>query len=467
METKEPYENQGQKKHTEGIKALLGDPKKAILKLSTPMIIAMLVQTLYNFADALWVSFLGPDALSAVGFFFPFFFMIMSIGSGIGMGGSAAISRYIGSHKKEEADNVAGHTIVLMFILGIIFTIPFVLLSRNIFEAMGAGSVIEDATIYAQIMFAGTLLIFFVNVANSILRGEGDAKRSMYAMSFGSILNIILDPIFIYPLKMGVAGAAWASVLSMGVSALILFYWLFVKKSSYVTINLSNFKYNKLILFDILRVGVPFSLSQLLMSFSTLGLNLIVVSVAGTDGIAIYTSGWRIVMFGTLPLIGMATAVTAVTGAAYGGKDINKLEVAYLYSVKIGLLMEILVSSLVFIFAPQIALVFTQSDEGMRILKDLTSFLRITSLFYPLVAFGMFSSAMFQGTGKGINSLVVTLFRTIVMTVPFAYLFALVFNMGLDGAWWGLVAGNILGSIIAFVWAKIYIKRLNKINPVF
>ena len=467
METKERYENQEPKKHTEGIKALLGDPKKAILKLSMPMIIAMLVQTLYNFADALWVSFLGPDALSAVGFFFPFFFMIMSIGSGIGMGGSSAISRYIGSHKKEEADNVAGHTIVLMFILGIIFTIPFVLLSRNIFEAMGAGSVLKDATIYAQIMFAGTLLIFFVNVANSILRGEGDAKRSMYAMSFGSILNIILDPIFIYPLKMGVAGAAWASVLSMGVSALILFYWLFVKKNSYVTIDLSNFKYNKLILFDILRVGVPFSLSQLLMSFSTLGLNLIVVSVAGTDGIAIYTSGWRIVMFGTLPLIGMATAVTAVTGAAYGGKDIKKIEIAYLYSVKIGLLMEVFVSLFVFIFAPQIASVFTQSEEGIRILKDLTSFLRITSLFYPLVAFGMFSSAMFQGTGKGINSLIVTLFRTIVMTVPFAYLFAIVFNVGLNGAWWGLVAGNILGSITAFIWAKIYINKLFKVNSIF
>jgi len=354
-----------------------------------------------------------------------------------------------------------------MFILGIIFTIPFVLLSRNIFEAMGAGSVLKDATIYAQIMFAGTLLIFFVNVANSILRGEGDAKRSMYAMSFGSILNIILDPIFIYPLKMGVAGAAWASVLSMGVSALILFYWLFVKKNSYVTIDLSNFKYNKLILFDILRVGVPFSLSQLLMSFSTLGLNLIVVSVAGTDGIAIYTSGWRIVMFGTLPLIGMATAVTAVTGAAYGGKDIKKIEIAYLYSVKIGLLMEVFVSLFVFIFAPQIASVFTQSEEGIRILKDLTSFLRITSLFYPLVAFGMFSSAMFQGTGKGINSLIVTLFRTIVMTVPFAYLFAIVFNVGLNGAWWGLVAGNILGSITAFIWAKIYINKLFKVNSIF
>jgi len=453
-------------KHTEGIKTLLGDPKRAIIKLAMPMIIAMFVQTLYNFADALWVSFLGPDALSAVGFFFPFFFMIMSVGSGIGMGGSAAISRFIGAHKKEEADNVAAHTIVLMVILGIIITIPFVLFSRNLFELMGAGNVIDDATIYAQIMFAGTLLIFFSNVANSILRGEGDAKRSMYAMAFGSILNIILDPIFIYPLKMGVAGAAWASIISMVISSGILFYWLFIKKDSYVSINLSNFRFNKFILLDILRVGVPFSLSQLLMSFSFLGLNLIVVSVGGTDGIAVYTTGWRIVMFGSLPLIGMATAVTAVTGAAYGANEIKKLDIAYVYSVKIGLLIEAFVALIVFIFAPQIASIFTQSEGGARIFNDIVSFLRISAIFYPFVAFGMFSSALFQGTGKGVNSLIVTLFRTIIFLVPFAYLFAIVMKMGLNGAWWGIVAGNILGCIIAFIWARIYIKGLFKAKSI-
>ncbi|HNR43643.1 MAG TPA: MATE family efflux transporter [Methanofastidiosum sp.] len=451
-----------QKKHTEGIKTLLGDPKRAIIKLAMPMIIAMLVQTLYNFADALWVSFLGPDALSAVGFFFPFFFMIMSVGAGIGMGGSAAISRFIGAHKKEEADNVAAHTIVLMIILGIIITIPFVIFSRNIFELMGAGNVIEDATKYAQIMFAGTLLIFFSNVANSILRGEGDAKRSMYAMAFGSVLNIILDPIFIYPLKMGVAGAAWASIISMVISSGILFYWLFIKKNSYVSINLSNFRFHKFILLDILRVGIPFSLSQLLMSFSFLGLNLIVVFVGGTDGIAVYTTGWRIVMFGTLPLVGMATAVTAVTGAAYGANEIKKLDIAYIYSVKIGLLIEVFVALIVFIFAPQIASIFTQSEGGARIFNDIVSFLRISAIFYPLVSFGMFSSAMFQGTGKGINSLIITLFRTIIFTVPFSYLFAIPMKMGLNGAWWGLVVGNVIGATIAFIWARIYIKELKK-----
>jgi len=456
-----------QKKHTEGIKTLLGDPKRAIIKLSMPMIIAMLVQTLYNFADALWVSFLGPEALSAVGFFFPFFFMIMSVGAGIGMGGSAAISRFIGAHKKEEADNVAAHTIVLMVILGIIITIPFVVFSRNIFELMGAGNVIDDATIYAQIMFAGTLLIFFSNVANSILRGEGDAKRSMYAMAFGSVLNIVLDPIFIYPLKMGVAGAAWASIVSMAISSGILFYWLFIKKNSYVSINLSNFRFHKFILLDIFRVGIPFSLTQLLMSFSFLALNLIVVSVGGTDGIAVYTTGWRIVMFGTLPLVGMATAVTAVTGAAYGANEIKKIDIAYIYSVKMGLLIEVFVAIIVFIFAPQLASIFTQSEGGVRIFNDIISFLRISAIFYPLVSFGMFSSAMFQGTGKGINSLIITLFRTIIFIVPFSYLFAIPLKMGLNGVWWGLVVGNIIGSFIAFIWARIYVRGLKKMNSIY
>ncbi len=446
--------------YTEGIKILLGDPKRAILKLAMPMIIAMLVQTLYSFADALWVSFLGPDALSAIGFFFPFFFMIIAIGAGIGMGGSAAISRFIGSNKKKEADNVAAHTIVLMIIMGVIITIPFFVFSRNIFELMGAGNVIDNATIYARIMFGGTLLIFFSNVSNSILRGDGDTKRSMYAMTFGSILNIILDPIFIYTFELGVAGAAWATLVSMAVSSSILFYWLFIKKNSYVSINLSNFRFRKYILFDILRVGIPFSLSQLLMSFSILVLNLVVVFVGGTDGVAVYTTGWRIVMFGTLPLVGISTAVTAVTGAAYGAKELKKLDIAYMYSVKIGFYLEIFVATAVFIFAPQIASIFTQAEGGMRIFDDLVSFLRITAVFYPLVSFGIFSSALFQGVGKGINALILALLRTIIFAAPLSYFLAIPIGMGLDGAWWGLVLGNVLGAITSFVWARVYIKGL-------
>lgn len=122
--------------YTEGVLTLLGNPQKAIIKLSIPMIVAMSVQTLYNFVDALWVSGLGPDALSAVGFFFPFLFMIMALATGLGVGGGAAISRRIGSTDKPGADRVAAHTCVLMFITAVVITIPCFIAAPKIFAAM-------------------------------------------------------------------------------------------------------------------------------------------------------------------------------------------------------------------------------------------------------------------------------------------------------------------------------------------
>ncbi|MCK5561331.1 MAG: MATE family efflux transporter, partial [Thermoplasmata archaeon] len=117
---------------TAGVRTLMGDPKKAIIKLAWPMIIAMSVNTIYNLVDAIWVSGLGRDALAAVGFFFPFFFMAISISTGIGIGGGAAISRRIGAKDKSGVDSVGSHTIMLMVIIAIIFTVPFLIFSENI-----------------------------------------------------------------------------------------------------------------------------------------------------------------------------------------------------------------------------------------------------------------------------------------------------------------------------------------------
>jgi len=124
---------------TKGVKTLLGDPKKAIIKLSLPMIAAMSLQTLYNLVDAIWVSGLGADALAAVGFVFPFFFIAMAVANGLGIGGGSAISRHIGKQDKKRADAVAVHTIIFMVIVAIIFTIPFYIVAEDIFLAMGAG----------------------------------------------------------------------------------------------------------------------------------------------------------------------------------------------------------------------------------------------------------------------------------------------------------------------------------------
>jgi putative MATE family efflux protein len=459
--------------HTKGVKTLLGDPKKAILKLSIPMIIAMSVHTLYNLFDAIWVSGLGADALAAVGFFFPFFFMAMAIATGIGIGGGAAISRRIGANDKIGADNVAVHTLVLMVIIAIIFTVPFLILSRPIFILIGAEEIIEWVVAYSNILFAGSIVIFFTLIANSILRAEGDANRAMWAMVVGAGLNIVLDPIFIFGpnnpgpwifknngFDLGVAGAAWATLISMIVTAIIMIYWLFIKKDTFISYSFKNFKWDRPILKDISRVGLPAAIMQLSMAFTMLLTNLIVVYVGGTDGIAVYSAGWRVVMISILPLLGIATAVVSVTGAAFGAKEINKLKVALMYAIKIGLMIEIVVGLITFILAPQIAAIFTQSKDSARIKDDLIVFLQVMWMFYPGVAFGMFSSGMFQGTGRGTVSLITTIIRTIILTTLFGLLMGIYLNMGLVGIWIGIVIANLTGSSIAFLWANIYIKDL-------
>ncbi len=447
---------------TKGVDTLLGDPKKAIIKLSIPMIIAMSVQTVYNLVDALWVSGLGADALAAVGLFFPFFFILIAVATGIGVGAGAALSRRIGAKDKDGSDNVAIHSLLMMMGASVVMVAVFIPLTRPMFEAMGAtGDVLEMTVQYSTIMFAAAPLLFFMNWATAILRGEGNVTRPMWAMTIGAIINMVLDPIFIYTLDMGVAGAAWASVVSIAVSVVILAYWMFWQRDTYVTMRRCCFAYSRAIVNDIMKVGLPATVMQLAMSISMLFLNLIIVSVGGTDGVAVFTTGWRLVMIGILPLIGIAMAVTTVSAAAYGAREYGKLTVAFHYAVRLGFVIEIFVAASVFLLAPQIAAMFSTGEGGERIQDDIEGFLRIIVIFFPLTAFGMFSSALFQGTGKGMYALAVTIVRTVILVVMFAYLLSTVLGIGLTGVWWGMVIGNTGGSIIAFVWAKAYIARLN------
>lgn len=446
---------------TEGVKTLLDEPKKAIIRLALPMIVAMSVQTIYNFVDAIWVSGLGADALSAVGFFFPFFFMTMAIATGIGLGGGSAISRRIGAGDKIGADNVAVHTVVIMFLAAVFLTVPLFIFAEKIFTLLGAGRTLAMAVSYARIMFAGTLIIFFANIANAILRSEGDVKRAMFAMVLGAVINIVLDPIFIYTFGLGVAGAAWATILSLFITSLLLFNWLFLKKDSYVSFSFRKFRFNREIVRDILRVGLPASAQQLSMSFTMLMINLFLVRVGGTDGVAIYVTGWRVATIAILPLLGIATAVVSVSGAAFGQGAFKKINIAFMHALKIGIIIEVVVGIAVFFLAPQITALFTRAQGASRIASDLIVFLRIMCFFYPATAFGMFSSSMFQGVGKGINALIATIVRTVLLTLLFTALFTFILDMGLMGVWFGIVTGNTIGAVLAFLWAKSYIRGLS------
>ena len=461
---------------TKGVETLLGDPKKAIIKLSIPMIIAMSVQTIYNFVDALFVSGLGKNlftdsnvsgvgdlGIASIGLILPFFMIAIALSTGIGVGSSSAISRRIGAKDKKGADNVAEHSIITTIIISIIFSIVLFLSIDKILYSIGAGKSLSYAVLYGRIIFAGSITIFFINIATAILRGEGDVKRAMYAIIIGTVLNIILDPFFIYTFKLGVAGAAYATILSMAITSVILIYWLFFKKDTFVDFKLKNFSFKKDIIKDIFKVGLPASVQQLSMSITMLTLNIIIINVvnAGDEGITIYTIGWRVVMLAILPMLGLATAIITVTGAAYGAKRYDKLKIGFLFSVKFGLIIETVIGFFIFLLAPILTMIFT-TGEGLPALRnDIEVFIMITCLFYPTAAIGIASSAMFQGTGKGNYALIATLFRTIVFTIILTLVFVIILKLDLQGVWWGIVVANIFGSIISFVWAILYIRKLS------
>lgn len=449
---------------TKGISILTGDPKRAIIKLSGPMIIAMFLMSIYNFVDAVWVAGLGPDALAAIGFVTPVFMVLIGLCNGIGAGATSAIARRIGAKDKEGADNTAMHALYLAVAISIFMTACFLITLRPVLLAIGAGDTIGLALEYAHIVFGGTIFLLFTNVAYGILRAEGDMKRTMYAMAVSSVVNMVLDPIFIYGLGLGMAGAAIATVISVALVSAILLWWFLGKRDTYISIHRTAFHYQPVIVTDILKVGLPASGEFLLMAGVGIILNGLFVTVAGTDGVAVYTGGWRVVMFAIVPMIAISTAVISVAGALYGAKRYEDLKTVHLFSVGVGTVIAIALSIITWVLAPLIATLFAYTPESAHLLPSLTAFLRTMCFFYPFVPMGMMSSTLFQGIGKGTTSLILSVFRNVVFIAFFASLLALTFGLGESGAWWGIVLGDIAGGFLAFGWAAWYVRKLIQKN---
>jgi putative MATE family efflux protein len=449
---------------TRGVGILRGDPRVAIRKLSGPMIIAMFLLAIYNLADAVWVAGLGADALAGVGFITPLFMILIGLSNGLGAGATSAVARRIGARDKAGAESAASHSLVIVLVVSIVLMIFFVLYLRPIVTLMGSGAVTDLAVEYGQIVFLGTVIFLAVQMIYAILRAEGDTRRTMYAMAFSSILNIVLDPILIYGAGMGVAGAAWATVISIATVLGVLMYWFAVKRDTYVQITFRSFALESHTFRQILGVGLPASLEYLLMSAVVIFVNVILVSISGTDAVAIYTSGWRIVMFAIVPLIGIATSVVSIAGAAYGAREFEKIHIAHRYAITIGVTIAIAISVLTYLFAAQITTLFTYSPESAPLIPGFILFFHTMCLFYPFVPLGMFSSSVFQGTGHGLTSLVINILRNLVFIALFAYLLGVMLGLGPLGVYLGIVSGNILGGTVGYLWARVFIGRLLRVE---
>jgi putative MATE family efflux protein len=449
---------------TDNVKTLLGDPKKAVLKLSIPAIIAMIINSSYSFIDGIWISGLGDMALAGVGFVNPLYLVVFGFSNGIGAGATSVVSRYIGANNKKEADNSATHVLLLTVIISIIFMVIILTFLRPLLEIMDAGSTINLGMDYGSTLFIGTIFIVFSTTAYGILRAEGKGKKITYAMLFGVILNIILDPIFIYALNLGVKGAAITTIISMASVSFLLLYWF--KTDTYIKFNIKNFIFKHKIIKEILSIGLPAGIEFFLVSLLAISLNTILMTVSGVDGVAIYTGGWRFIAIIIVIPTAIGISTIAITGANLGAENFKNINTTHDYAIKFATIIVIIISIAIFALAPHISYLFAYTPGSERLLAPMTEFLQVTCLFYLFFPLGVISSSVFQGLGKGLNSLTASFLRVFILQILCSYIFAVVLNLGQEGVWYGMVLGNAIGGIIAYMWSRIYIKKLIKENGI-
>jgi putative MATE family efflux protein len=442
------------------VQLMRGEPEKAVKKLALPIMISMILTALYNIVDGIWVAGLGPTAIAGIGFVTPIFMVLNGASVGLGNGATSSISRFIGAKNKDMATKSATQALFIFLIASIVLSVIFIIIQEPLLRSYGAtGQTLKEAIAYATPLFLGLFALMFGNGCSGILRGEGDMKRAMYVVIATVILNASLDPIFIYTLGLGSAGASLATVVSSAISAVIILYWILIKKDTYIDVTLRKFKFDSKLAKDILKVGIPSALDMLIMAIA-MSIYLIVISMVGGDyGIATFTSGQRLYLFAIMPLTAIGSAVIAVAGSAYGARNGDYLSRTHMYGVKFGLLLGTIITLLLIIFAAPLATIFAYTPETANLVPGIVEYLQLVCPCLILTGIGIPSSFFYQGIGKGIYSLMFTILREILFVVPLIYLFVFVLNWGIIGIWLGLCIGRGIASVINFLFARYEVKR--------
>ena len=442
---------------TSKLDKFIQNPKKALWTLSIPMMLGMSVQAIYMLIDTAFIGkWVGGSALAGLGLVFPPMFIIMGITFGLGSGATTVIAQSIGEKEKEKADNAAEHIILLGIILSILFIGIGIFFGDLIIKYQASNDeVFYHASSYFYTMLYGVFFMVLSIFFRSILSGEGDNLLPMKVLGLGTLINLILDPPFIYFYQ--IKGAAIATVLSQ-VSVFIIFTYLMVfKKHTYITLNLKNFIFDLKIFKKIMRLGVPASLSMVIMSIGLFFYNSILnITEHSVSAIAAYSTAHRIEHLFFIPIISMATSMVTLIGMFYGAKKYNLIDTVYYYCIKIGIVVS-LVFSLIFYTSSKFMLsLFTNDNLIINLGYD---YFKIFAFAVPFITITMISSRCMQGLGKGYPMFIITCLRVIIISCSLAYYFISYLNKPLVYAWYSVLISCVSSAIISFIWFLFVKKR--------
>ena len=427
---------------------------KPLLALSLPIMASNAMQTAYNVADTFWLGRVGAEAVAALSIGWPLIFLLISIAAGLSMAGTTLVAQYTGADEPEKANHMAGQVFILLLILGISFAVVGVLVARPILILMGTPEeVLPLAVVYSQIIFGGVVLMFGSFIFQAIISGWGDTVTPMKLMLISVVLNIVLDPLLIFgvgPLpRMGVAGAAIATVFSRGVASIIGFYLLFSGKKG-ITIHPRDLIPRLHDIKRVIQIGVPSAIEQSTLAFGFTVMAAIVAQF-GTVALAAYGIGTRLISILSMPAMGFSMAVSIMVGQNLGaGKDERAERVGWLSSGAILLILTVGGAVSFLLAQPIVSIFIVQEDQAV---------IELGSRFIKFIALGMGTfgvrlvlNGVFRGAGDTVTAMAFSILALWGFRIPLAL--GLSSSMGTDGIWLGILMSYLISPFLSILWFR-------------
>lgn len=428
----------------------------SLVDLAVPIILANVLQTAYQLIDTFWLGRLGANAVAAVSISFPILFLVLALGAGLTLAGTVLVAQYKGAGDQRQVNYSSSQTVVVIFFISIVLAAVGYYSAPALMSLIGAGPEIwADSVQYFQVSSFGFVFLFLFFVFLSLMRGIGNVWFPTLVILFTVFLNLVLDPLFIFgwgPVPgFGVAGAAVASVITQGLSAVIALIVLF-RGSMGIRISLADMKPDMAWTRRLFGLGIPASLEQSTRA-GGMAVMVMLVTSYGEEIVAAYGIGARILSLVIVPALGLGIATTALVGQNIGAGKIKRASEISTLSSKVAFFGLTSVGLLLFIFAPQLTAFFVPDDP--QVIKDGAFFIRVMAPSFGLLGIQQVLNGTFNGAGFTQASMIISIFALWVIRFPLAFILSNKTDLGYEGIWWAFPISNAIGAAVAFTYYKL------------
>lgn len=451
-------------------KMAIAPMNKLILKMGLPMIVSMVLQALYNVIDSIYVANMGPKgaiANQALTYAFPIQIMIIAIGVGTGVGLNALLSKSLGENDKEKANKIAGNGIFLSICIYSVFLIFGLFCSKSFISLFTSDKeIINMGSTYLKICSCLSLGSIGYTMYERFLQATGKTMLSTISQIFGAMTNIILDYIFIYPLKMGVAGAAWATIIGQFVSLFIAIYFHY-KKNDEIDGDIKFMKPDKGIIKGIYNIGISATLMQTLLAIMMAGMNAILGLAKVDQTVLIGSFGiyYKIQQIALFSAFGLSNTIISILSFNYGMRDKKRIDACIKYGIIDAIIVNLIISILTLIFAYPLSNLFGLAGESTKdIIKVCIIALRISCIGFVFMGISVIIQGILQSIRYAIRPLIISMLRLVIFVFPIAYLFTRSNNV-IEIVWWTFPISEVLTAIISLIILKdSYDKKIKTIK---